>query len=161
MEGGQERKQSEEYIRHKHGRAEFSQRLECMVELRNNKCIVYHKKGLEIEICSAKTDHLQYHGKFNERQMKESWEIEYDVKSGNMVAKGIWSKGKLIKEIRWFNGGVMTELKRNESDSLDSMKRIPIYVGGFRYDEEYAKFVKENDAIDNESKSFHILNCES
>ena len=54
MEGGQERKQSEEYIRHKHGRAEFSQRLECMVELRNNKCIVYHKKGLEIEICSAK-----------------------------------------------------------------------------------------------------------
>ena len=78
-----------------------------------------------------------------------------------MVAKGIWSKGKLIKEIRWFNGGVMTELKRNESDSLDSMKRIPIYVGGFRYDEEYAKFVKENDAIDNESKSFHILNCES
>ena len=93
--------------------------------------------------------------------MKASWEIEYDVKSGNMVAKGIWSKGKLIKEIRWFNRGVMTELKRNESDSLDSMKRIPIYVGGFRYDEEYAKFVKENDAIDNESKSFHILNCKS
>ena len=75
--------------------------------------------------------------------MKASWEIEYDVKSGNMVAKGIWSKGKLIKEIRWFNGGVMTELKRNESDSLDSIKRIPIHVGRFRYDEEYAQFVIE------------------
>ena len=70
--------------------------------------------------------------------MKASWGIEYDVKSRNMVAEGIWSKGKLIEEIRCFNGGVMTELKRNESDSLDSMKRIPIYVGGFRYDEEYA-----------------------
>ena len=93
MEGGQVRKQSEEYIRHKHGRAEFSQRLECMVELRNNKCIVYNKKGLEIEICSAKTDHLQYHGKFNERQMKASWEIEYDVESGNMVQKVFGAKG--------------------------------------------------------------------
>ena len=70
--------------------------------------------------------------------MKASWGIEYDVKSGNMVAEGIWSKGKLIEEIRCFNGGVMTELKRNESDGLDPMKRIPIYVGGFRYDEEYA-----------------------
>ena len=129
---------SEEYIRHNHGRAEFSQRFECMVELRNSKCIVYHKKGLEIEICSAKTDHLQYHGKCNERQMKASWRIEYDVESGNMVADGIWSKGKLIEEIRCFNRGVMTELKRNGSDSLDPTKRIPIYVGGFRYDEEYA-----------------------
>ena len=138
MEGGQERKQSEEYIRHKSDRAEFSQRFECMVELRNVKCIVYHKKGLESEICSAKTDHLLYHGKFNERQMKASWGIEYDVESGNMVAKGIGSKGKLIGEIRCFNGGVMTELKRIGSDSLDPMKRIPIYVGGFRYDEDNA-----------------------
>ena len=70
--------------------------------------------------------------------MKASWGIEYDVESGNMVAEGIWSKGKLIEEIRCFNGGVMTELKRIGSDGLDSMKRIPIYVGGFRYDEDYA-----------------------
>ena len=54
-----------------------------------------------------------------------------------MVAKGIWNKEKLIEEIRCFNGSVMTELKRNGSDSLDPTKRIPIYVGGFRYDEEY------------------------
>ena len=84
---------SEEYIRHKHGRAEFSQRFECMVELMNNKCIVYHKKRLEIEICSAKTDHLQYHGEFNKRQMKESWEIEYDIERGNMVQKVFGAKG--------------------------------------------------------------------
>ena len=55
-----------------------------------------------------------------------------------MVAEGIWSKGKLIGEIQCFNGGVMTELKRNRSDSLDPTKRIPIYVGGFCYDEDYA-----------------------
>ena len=114
-----------------------------MVESMNNKCIVYHKKGLESEICSAKTYHLLYHGKFNERQMKASWGIEYDVKRGNMVAKGIGSKGKLIEHIRCFNGGVMTELKRIGSDSLDPMKRIPIYVGRFRYVEEYTQFVIE------------------
>ena len=79
MEGGQEGKQIGGVYSTQNGRADFSQRLECMVELRNIKCIVYHKKGLEIEICSAKTDHMQYHGEFNERQIKESWEIEYDV----------------------------------------------------------------------------------
>ena len=57
---------------------------------------------------------------------------------GNMIAEGIWSKGNLIEEIQCFNGGVMTELKRNGSDSLDPTKRIPIYVGGFCYDEDYA-----------------------
>ena len=60
-----------------------------------------------------------------------------------MVAEGIWSKRKLIEEIRCFNRGVMTELKRNGSDSLDPMKRIPIYMGGFRYDENYTQFVIE------------------
>ena len=135
MEGGQEGKQSEEYIRHKYGRAELSQRFECMVELMNNKCIVYHKKGLEIEIRSAKTCHLQYHGKCNERQMKASWEIEYDVERAEIWLQRVFgAKGNLIEEIRCFNRGVMTELKRNGSDSLDPMKRIPIYVGGFRYD---------------------------
>ena len=37
----------------------------------------------------------------------------------------------------------MTELKRNESDSLDPVKRIPMYVGGYRYDEDNEVFVRE------------------
>ena len=37
----------------------------------------------------------------------------------------------------------MTELKRNESDSLDPVKRIPMYVGGYRYDEDNEAFVRE------------------
>ena len=37
----------------------------------------------------------------------------------------------------------MTELKRNGSASLDPMKRIPMYVGGFRYDEDNEQFVRE------------------
>ena len=51
MEGGQEEKQIGGVYSTQNGRAEFSQRFECMVESMNNKCIFYNKKGLEIEIC--------------------------------------------------------------------------------------------------------------
>ena len=134
---------SEEFIRYKNGRADFSQRFEYIMEQMNSKRFVYHKKGLRMEIWSAKTGHLLYHGEYNERRMKEGWGIEYDEESGNVVVEGIWSKGRLIEVIRCFNGDVMVELKRNGSDSLDSVKRIPIYVGGFRYDEDNETFVRE------------------
>ena len=136
-------KKSEEFIRYKNGRADFSQRFEYITEQMNSKRFVYHKKGLRMEIWSVKTGHLLYHGEYNERRMKEGWGIEYDEESGNMVVEGIWSKGRLIEVIRCFNGDVMTELKRNGSDSLDPTKRIPIYVGGFRYDEDNETFVRE------------------
>ena len=96
-----------------------------------------------MEIWSVKTGHLLYHGEYNERRMKEGWGIEYDEESGSMVVEGIWSKGRLIEVIRCFNGDTMTELKRNGEDSLDPTKRIPIYVGGFRYDEDNETFVRE------------------
>ena len=136
-------KKSEEFIRYKNGRADFSQRFEYILEQMNSKRFVYHKKGLRMEIWSAQTGHLLYHGESNERRMKEGWGIEYDEDSGNMIVEGIWSKGRLIELIRCFNGDVMTELKRNGSDSLDPTKRIPIYVGGFRYDEDNETFVLE------------------
>ena len=146
-------KKSEEFIRYKNGRVHFSQNFEYILEQMNSKRIVYHKKGLRMEIWSAQTGHLLYHGEYNERRMKEGWGIEYDEESGNMVVEGIWSKGRLIEVIRCFNGDVMTELKRNGSDSLDPVKRIPIYVGGFRYDEDNETFVREGKGclIDEES----------
>ena len=136
-------KKSEEFIRYKNGRADFSQRFEYILEQMNSKRFVYHKKGLRMEIWSAKTGHLLYQGEYNERRMKEGWGIEYDEESGNVAVEGMWSKGRLIEVIRCFNGDTMTELKRNGSDSLDPTKRIPIYVGGFRYDEDNETFVRE------------------
>ena len=136
-------KKSEEFIRYKNGRADFSQRFQDILEQMNSKRIVYHKKGLRMEIWSAKTGHLMYHGEYNETQTREGWGIEYDEESGNMVVEGIWSRGRLIEVIRCFNGDEMTELKRNGLDSLDPTKRIPIYVGGYRYDEDNETFVRE------------------
>ena len=134
---------SEEFIRYKNGRVDFSQRFQDILDQKNSIRYVYHKKRLRMEIWSSKTGHLLYHGNYNDRSQREGWGIEYDEESGNMVVEGIWSKGTLKEVIRCFNGDTMTELKRNGSDSLDPTKRIPIYVGGYRYDEDNETFVRE------------------
>ena len=92
---------------------------------------------------NLKTGHLIYHGETNENRQKEGWGIEYDEESGRVVIEGIWNKGTLIEVIRLFDGDIMTELKRNGKDSLNPLKRIPIYVGGFRYDEDTETFARE------------------
>ena len=134
---------SEEFIRYKNGRVDFSQRFQDILDQKNSIRYVYHKKRLRMEIWSSKTGHLLYHGNYNDRSQREGWGIECDEESGNMVVEGIWSKGTLKEVIRCFNGDTMTELKRNGSDSLDPTKRIPIYVGGYRYDEGNETFVRE------------------
>ena len=89
---------SEEFIRYKNGRVDFHQRFEDILQRVNSNRIVYHKKGLRMEIWSAKTGHLLYHGECNSKRMKEGWGIEYDEESGNVVVEGIWNRGRL-KEI--------------------------------------------------------------
>ena len=134
---------SDEFIRYKNGRVDFRQRFQDIEQQTNFYNIINHRKGLRMEIWSAKTNHLMYHGESNEKYQRDGWGIEYDEESGNMVVEGIWSKGLLKEVIRLFNGDTMTELKRNGEDSLDPTKRIPIYVGGFRYDEDNETFVRE------------------
>ena len=134
---------SEEFIAYKNGRVDFRQRFEDILEQQDFCRIVNHKKGLRMEIWSAKTGHMMYHGETNEKRQKEGWGIEYNEESGKMVLEGIWCKGELIEVIRLFNEDLMTELKRNGKDSLDPVKRIPLYVGGFRYDEDTETFTRE------------------
>ena len=134
---------SDEFIRYKNGRVDFRQRFQDVTQQTNFYRIFNHRKGLRMEIWSAKTNHLMYHGESNEKYQRDGWGIEYDEESGNMVVEGIWSKGLLKEVIRLFNGETMTELKRNGEDSLDPVKRIPIYVGGYRYDEDNETFVRE------------------
>ena len=134
---------SDEFIVYKNGRADFRQRFEDIMERIYSRRIVYHKRGNRMEIWSSKTGQLMYHGEFNDNREKEGWGIEYDEESGDVVLEGMWSRGKLIEVIRCFKGDVMTELKRNGSNSLDPVKRIPMYVGGYRYDEDKEVFVRE------------------
>ena len=138
-----EKKWVGEFVRYKNGRVDFVQRFQDILEQTNWNRIRNHKKGLRMEIWSLQTGHLLYHGEFNNNRQREGWGIEYDEESGNVVVEGIWSKGALNEVIRCFNGDTMTELKRNGSASLDPMKRIPMYVDGFRYDEDNEQFIRE------------------
>ena len=134
---------SETFIAYKNGRAHFSQQFKEIYEKRDFSRIVNHKRGLRLEITSVTTDYVIFHGMFDDKHQKDGWGIEFDEESGNVVLEGIWSNGVLKEVIRCFNGNVMTELKRNGADSLDPTKRIPIYVGGFRYDEDNERFIRE------------------
>ena len=134
---------SDEFVAYQNGRVRFRQRFQDIVDHKNNNRIAYHRKGLRMEIWSAKTGHLIYHGEYNEKCQKEGWGIEYDKENGNMVIEGIWSNGTLVEVIRCFNGDTMTEFKRNGKESLDPTRRIPIYMGGFYYDEDSEAFIRE------------------
>ena len=134
---------SEEFIAYKNGRVAFRQRFQDIFKQQDNFRITNHKKGLCMDIWSMNTNHLIYHGEYNEKFQRAGWGIEYDEESGNMVVEGIWKNGSMAEVIRLFNGDTMTELKRNGEDSLDPVKRIPIYVGGFRYDEDNETIVRE------------------
>ena len=152
---------SDEFIAYKNGRVDFRQKFEDIYQQRDFCCFINHEQGLRMEIRSAKTGHLMYHGKCNKKYQKHGWGIEYSEKSGQVILEGIWSNGKLIEVIRLFNGDTMTELKRNGKDSLDPVKRIPIYVGGFRYDEDTEAFIREGKGcLINASRGTATRECE-
>ena len=134
---------SEEFIAYKNGRVDFRQRFQDIFEQQDYYRITNHKKGPYMDIWSMNTNRLIYHGEYNERYQRAGWGIEYDEESGDIVVEGVWNNGFMIEIIRLFKGDTMTELKRNGSASLDPTKRIPIYVGGFRYDEDNETFVRE------------------
>ena len=134
---------SEEFVVYENGRVAFRQRFQDIYKQEDFCCIVNHVKGLRMDIYSKTTGRLIYHGEFDSSRQREGWGIEYDEQNGNVLLEGIWSKGELKEIIRCFKGDTMTELKRNGKKSLDPLTRIPIYVGGFRYDPEAEMFYRE------------------
>ena len=117
-------KKSDEFIRYKNGRADFSERFQDILKQMNSKRIVYNKKGLRMEIWSAKTGHLMYHGEYNERRMREGWGIEYDEESGNVVVEGIWmgeqACGDHSQDRRKYHDRVQTKWKQHHRFQLNS-----------------------------------------
>ena len=134
---------NDEFIVYKRCRVDFRQNFKDIVEQNDNCRIVNNKKGPRLEITDSKTGIYIYHGEFGNNFKRDGWGVEFDRENGKMILEGIWSKGELIEIIRLFDGDTMTELKRNGADSLDPLKRIPIYVGGFHYDEDNETFVRE------------------
>ena len=75
-----------------------------------------------------------YRGGFDEEMNREGYGIEYDVENGKEKIEGYWNKDKLIRIIREFDAdnNQMIEYAENEdSDNMELLNRIPIYIGGY------------------------------
>ena len=131
-----------DFTRFENGRVAFVQSFDDIMDNRDSVRIVNHVKGERMEIYSHATGKLTYHGEFNEQREREGWGIQYDEKSGRMLLEGMWKGNKLVEIIRKIEeGSIMTEFKRNGNNTVAS-NRIPMYVGGFLYDEEKESFIR-------------------
>ena len=131
-----------DFTRFENGRVAFVQSFDDIMDNRDSVRMVNHMKGERMEIYSHATGKLTYHGEFNEQREREGWGIQYDEKSGRMLLEGMWKGNKLVEIIRKFEeGSIMTEFKRNGNNTIVS-NRIPVYVGGFVYEEEKESFIR-------------------
>ena len=130
-----------DFTRFENGRVAFIQSFDDIFHQRNFKRIINHVRGERMEIYSHESDHLIYHGEFNEKREREKWGIEYDEKTGAMLLEGIWKGNKLVEIVRKIEGSIMIEFKRN-GDSTIASNRIPVFVGEFVYDEEKESFIR-------------------
>ena len=142
---GKDGKPFDQIVCYHRGKVRYFQDADHMIGSKRVKRIVNHKQGNRLEITSLKSGKLIYHGEFNELYQENGWGIQFDETSGDLVTEGIWENGELREITRSFDGDTMTELDRNGRDSLDPLKQIPIYVGGFYYDEDCETFYRNDE----------------
>ena len=80
FEVGEEGAQIGEFTRFENGCVAFVQSFDDIYEQSNYNRIVNHVRGERMEIYSHESNHLIYHGEFNEKREREGWGIEYDAK---------------------------------------------------------------------------------
>ena len=140
-EENSEKVQIGDFTRFENGCVAFIQSFDDIWDKRDFTRIVNHVLGERLEIYSHESDHLIYHGEFNEKREREGWGIEYDAETGAMLLEGIWKGNKLVEIIRKIEGSIMIEFKRNGNNTIAS-NRIPLFVGEFVYDEEKESFIR-------------------
>ena len=124
----------------------------------DRRMIENSKEGLIMTIrrkCKENGDgYVIYQGGFDKEMNRNGYGIEYDIDNGKEKIEGYWEKDKLIRMIREFDAdnNQMIEYDENE-DSLELLKRIPIYIGGYCMDN--GKFVRSGVGylIDKESRT--------
>ena len=97
--------------------------------------IVNKKIGEVMEILDESSLHVIYRGGYNPNYERHGVGVEFDRKTGNESFEGVWEHGRLIRVLKEFDGKEMTEFVES-NDNLDVATRVPIYIGGYKYDEE-------------------------
>ena len=76
-----------------------------------------------------------YRGGFDSNYERHGHGVEFDRKTGIESFEGVWEHGRLIRVLKEFDGKEMTEFVES-NDNLDVATRVPIYIGGYSYNEE-------------------------
>ena len=72
-----------------------------------------------------------YRGEFDNEMNRHGYGIEYDRDTGKEKIMGYWKKDKLIRIIREFDADNNEMIEYKESNNLELLSRVPIYIGGY------------------------------
>ena len=86
---GEEETPIGEFTRFNNGCVAFVQSFDDIYDHHHFNRIVNHVRGERLEIYLYESDHLIYHGEFNEKREREGWGIEHDAETGAMLLEGI------------------------------------------------------------------------
>lgn len=101
----------------------------------------YSKYGLEMLIIRRTSRITVYRGLYNVEMQRHGLGIEFSETDGKEQLEGVWANDKLCRITKVFENGVMTEFSE-EGNGLQFDTRIPVYIGGYCWDEDTGKFVR-------------------
>ena len=120
------------------------------------RCLENRKQGIAMAVYDRATNMLLYLGDFNSNYEKHGKGTEYFHKTGNVKLIGVWENDKLRQVIKEFDGKEMIEYADGR-DNMDITRRIPLYIGGYAYDEETDEYVRngQGSVLNTNGKAIH------
>lgn len=114
------------------------------------------KQGPALTIYDETTEKMIYRGDFNSNYERHGKGTEYYPKTGNVKLVGMWESDKLRQVVKEFEDDEMIEYADGH-DNLDVSRRIPLYIGGYTYDEENDEYVRHGSGciLDRYGKAIH------
>ena len=127
------------FTAYERGAVKFEEDWKDILNQTNMHRLVNGKNGVMMEILSIENGVVCYRGGFDSDSKRNGRGIEYNEDTGDVKLEGVWERGRLKQILRIFEGDEMTELKGIENN-VNLSKQIPVYVGGYRFDESEWKF---------------------
>ena len=87
--------------------------------------------GYTFGATSSPPEMFLYRGEFDSEMNRHGYGIEYDRHTGKEKIMGYWNKDKLIRIIREFDADNKQMIEYKESNNLELLSRVPIYIGGY------------------------------
>ena len=96
---------------------------------------IQYKKSCAEEETDDCFGNVIYRGEFDMDMNRNGHGIEFDRNSGNELFEGIWEKDTLIRVTREFDKENNTMIEYSETSSPAIWQQIPLYVGGYCFED--------------------------